>query len=86
MKEKERARMTNANRVSGGIVLPSPKGDTRVSLKFAGNNVADTTIRRTQRDAKTEKLVKTPANSAKIIDNSTAAGISNIGDITARSH
>jgi len=36
MKEKEKARMTNANRVSGGVTIPSPKGDTRASVKFGG--------------------------------------------------
>lgn len=90
MKEKEKARKTNANRTSGGgaLVQPSPKGDSRVSLKVGGIglNVNESSSRRTLREGKTEKLVKTPANSNKLIDNSTVAGISHMNDVTAKSH
>ena len=30
--------------------------------------------------------MKTPASSGKLVDNSTALGISNMGDVTAKSH
>ena len=87
MKEKEKARKTNANRASGGVAIPSPKGDTRVSLKFGGVglNVNDSSSLRTLKEGASEKLVKTPASSNKLLDNSTAAGISHMGDVTAKS-
>ena len=82
MKEKDMARKTN--RISAGVTITSPKGDSRVSLKIGGVglNVNDSTTRRTLKEEKSEKLVKTPANSAKIVDNSTSVGISNMGDVT----
>jgi hypothetical protein len=47
MKEKEKARKTTANRKSGGLPQPSPFGDSRTSLKFAGMNITDSSSRRT---------------------------------------
>jgi hypothetical protein len=87
MKEKEKARKTNGNRASGGVAIPSPKGDTRVSLKVGGVglNVNGSSSRRTLKEGASEKPVKTPANSNKLLDNSTAAGISHMGDVTAKS-
>ena len=89
MKEKEKARKTNANRVSGGISIPSPKGDTRASVKFGGVGLKanDSSSLKTLKEGAgaSEKQVKTPANSNKLFDNSTAAGISQMGDMTAKS-
>jgi hypothetical protein len=44
--------------------------------------VNDIGSRRTLKEGRSEKIFKTPANSNKLIDNSTAAGISNIGDMS----
>ena len=89
MKEKEKVRKTNANRVSGGVATPSPKDDTRASIKFSGGVGLKANDRSSLRTLKevgaSEKHVKTPANSNKLFDNSTAAGISQIGDLTAKS-
>lgn len=86
MKEKEKARKTkSSNRTSAGIPQLLQKIDTRTSLKQAGVGLFanDTGSRRTLKEGKSEKLVKTPANSNKLADNSTVAGISNIGDMSA---
>lgn len=91
MKEKEKGRQTGKNRTSAGFSSPIAKGsgDTRTSLKNYGVGllINDSGTRRTLKDGASDKLVKTPANSNKLIDNSTSAGISNIGDISAtKSH
>ncbi len=44
--------------------------------------ITDSTTRRTYKDGTSEKLMKTPASSGKLVDNSTALGISNMGDVT----
>ena len=88
MKEKEKARKTNANRVSGGVSMPSPKGDTRASVKFGGVGLKandSSSLKTLKEGGASEKHVKTPANSNKLFDNSTAAGISQMGDMTAKS-
>jgi hypothetical protein len=95
LKEKERARKTT-NAASRGTtafqVIAAGKatsggggGDTRTSMKYAGIGLApaDNGSRRTLKEGKNEKSVKTPANSNKLFDNSTAAGISNLGDLSA---
>lgn len=71
LKLKEQARKTASDRKTGII---ASKGETRVSLKQSPGGVGltiDNSIRHTtMKDGK-----KTPANSGKIIDHSTAAGI-----------